>query len=410
MRILQVAPVPYEIGGVDTGGIATHVWSLARHLAADGHDVAVLADNRPYRGTFPDGVNGVAVYPTRGFTGARRNAALLNPAVLLACVRAKRQLGPGWSWRWVLGAVAAFDQVIRDFRPEVIHVHGTEGRLAVALVAPRSRARLIATTHSTHYIVHPEPDVRDERKALVERNLERLDELVFVSRFLEERYRMLFPGAIARMRTHVVPNPVDAALYAPVDRATARARLGVAPDARVALFVGKLIPVKAPTAFAEALGILHARGMAVQGLMVGDGPEAAAVLAVLERDGSADLVRLEGLRAQDELGVYYGAADVFVLPSLMESFGLVATEAMLSGCPVVGTPAVLPEVVPEFAGIYIPTHDALPLADAIACALDTQWDRAAIRKWALGFDWNARLAEFEALYAGTLAGEACSGS
>ena len=47
MRILQVTPVTPESGGVNTGGIAIHAWGLATHLAARGHDVAVLADNRP---------------------------------------------------------------------------------------------------------------------------------------------------------------------------------------------------------------------------------------------------------------------------------------------------------------------------------------------------------------------------
>jgi glycosyltransferase involved in cell wall biosynthesis len=403
MRILQVAPVPCEIGGVDTGGIATHAWSLARHLAMSGHDVAVLADNRPYEGVFPDVIDGVAVYPTRGFTGSRRTAALLRPSVLLAAARVKRQLGPGWRWRWALGAAAAFDQVVRDFRPEIIHVHGIEGRLAVALFAARGRGRLIATTHSTHYFEHAEPGARDRHKGLVARNLDRLDSLVFVSRYLEGRYRELFPTALARIRTRVILNPVDTALYAPVDRAASRVRLGVPQDARVALFVGNLIPRKAPVLFAEALGILRNRGVAVRGLLVGDGSEADAVRAVLERDHSTGLLRLEGRKAQDELAPYYGAADVFVLPSLMESFGLVATEAMLSGCPVVGTPEVLPEVVPDFAGICVATHDASALADAIARALDVPWDRAAIREWALGFDWNMRLSEFESLYAKRLA-------
>ncbi len=398
MRILEVSPVPCEIGGVGTGGIATHVWGLATHLAGRGHEVAILADNRLYGSSFPDSVGGVSVYPTLAFTGVRRTAALLRPSVLLATFRAKRHLGKRWSWRWVAGAVSAFDQVVRDFRPEVIHVHGIEGRLAVALFANRGRARLIATTHSTHYFEHAGPGLYDAHKALVSRNLQLLDELVFVSRYLESRYGELFPSIIGRIRTHVVLNPVDAALYAPVDRVQARAELGLPPDARVALFVGNLIPRKAPGVFAEAIGILVEQGLPVQGVIVGEGSERPVVEAVLDRRRIADFVRLEGRKAQDELAVYYSAADVFVLPSLMESFGLVATEAMLGGCPVVGTPDVLPEVVPQFAGIHVATSDAVALADGIRRAMETPWDRDAIRQWALGFDWSVRVEEFEALY------------
>ena len=70
----------------------------------------------------------------------------------------------------------------------------------------------------------------------------------------------------------------------------------------------------------------------------------------------------------------YAAADVYVFPSTMETWGLAAVEAMLSGVPVVGTFECMTEVVPEFAGIYVPSQDPSDLAEAITRARELALD------------------------------------
>ena len=67
MKILQVGPIPPEIGGKTVGGVATHVWDLSRHLAKRGHEVAVLADNFLNTPAIPIIKDGVKVY---GFSKA----------------------------------------------------------------------------------------------------------------------------------------------------------------------------------------------------------------------------------------------------------------------------------------------------------------------------------------------------
>ncbi len=396
MRILQVAPVPRDVGGINTGGIPTHVWGLATHLAGRGHDVAVAADNRP-AAAGDETVDGVRVFGVDGFAPGAGIARLGVPTRAGAFLRARGALGPGWSARWTARALLGYERALREFRPDIVHVHALEGRFSL-LHELVGKTPLLATAHSTHYFEHAGPAHTAVRRALVERNLANARTVVFVSAYLERRYHELFPDRMAGIDSRVVPNPIDAALYSPLDRAGARAGLGVEDGSRMLLFAGNLIPRKAPLAFVQAVGALRDAGRDVVGIMVGEGAEEEAVRREIAARGLERNVRLDGFRGQAEMAAYYSAADVFVFPSLMESFGLVALEAMLCGCPVVGTPEVLPEVVPEGSGVCVASFEVPALVEALEGALDRAWDREAIRTRVLGSDWNARIGEYESLY------------
>lgn len=390
--------MPRDVGGINTGGIPTHVWGLATHLAARGHDVAVAADNRPASAGTAE-IGGVRLYGVHGYAPGAAVSRLLVPSVAGAFVRSKRVLGLGWSAGWVVRSLLGYENAIREFRPEIIHVHAIEGRFTL-LHELAGSVPLVATAHSTSYFEHAAPEHAEERRSLVARNLEHARDVVFVSRYLESRYGEFFPAQMERIRARVIPNPIDASLYQPLGRAEARARIGVGDDLAVLLFAGNLIHCKAPMAFVEAIAALRRSGREVIGIMVGEGPEEENVRRAIAELGLADAVRLDGFRSQAELAAYYSAADLFVFPSLMEGFGLVALEAMLCGCPVVGTPEVLPEVVPDGSGICVGSFDLEALVSALEGALDRDWDRGSIRARVLGSDWTTRVVDYEALYAG----------
>jgi len=404
MRILQIGPVTPEFGGRDTGGIATHLHGLAVHLAECGHDVGVVADNRVHdRSAWPAIESGVSVFGIADFAGRARLGALASPQAVASIVAARRVFDQGWSMRWLASKVAAYRSAIRTFRPDVVHVHTLEARCALALAVLGDTIPLVATVHSSHYIEFVPEESRGPNTALIARNLERARHLIFVSDFLERRYAELFPGALDRLDVQVIANPVDVSAYQRIDQAEARKTLGVGEDERLLLFVGNLNARKDAASLVRAVAVLARRGVAVTALLVGAGPEEGALRELAVVEGVAGAVRFDGRRDQPELSAYYSAADVFVFPSLMESFGLVAVEAMLCGTPVVGTPEVFSEVVPDFCGSIAPAADPEGLADAIAEALDRQWDHEAIRAHAMGFDWRGRVAAFEATYERVLA-------
>jgi len=155
----------------------------------------------------------------------------------------------------------------------------------------------------------------------------------------EEREQLVALYGADRDRIEIVPPGVDHAVFVPGDRAQARRSLGLGHVERLLLFVGRIQPLKGAALAVRALAELDdPRTM----LLVVGGPSGP--------DGEAELDRLHGLVAElglsaqvrfvppqphDELAVYYQAADVCLVPSRTESFGLVALEAAACGTPVV---------------------------------------------------------------------------
>jgi glycosyltransferase involved in cell wall biosynthesis len=119
-------------------------------------------------------------------------------------------------------------------------------------------------------------------------------------------------------------------------RRSVRDALGIPLGAVVALFCGNLTPWKRPTDFATAVARASALEPAVHGVVVGDGPERAAVEAIASGPGGAK-VRLAGFVNQSDIGRYYAAADVLVLTSERDAHPLVVTEGLFFGLPVVLT-------------------------------------------------------------------------
>lgn len=182
----------------------------------------------------------------------------------------------------------------------------------------------------------------------------------------------------ARMeRLFRVPYFVDSALFrgaanqARVDRVALRSSFGLQPDSSVVLLAGKLVPVKRPVDFVEAIARLASRRPDIEGLIVGDGPLRNDVEAVIARTNAP--VTLAGFRNQSEMPRAYAAADLLALPSAWETWGLVVNEAMTCGLPAVVSDVVGcgPDLVEEGrTGAIHRTGDVASLAAAIERGLN----------------------------------------
>lgn len=141
-------------------------------------------------------------------------------------------------------------------------------------------------------------------------------------------------------RIELVPPGVDHAFFSPGDRAGARAALGL-DDRPTLLFVGRVQPLKGLTVAVRALAQLSgsdSRLLVVGGPSGSDGPaEMRRVLALVDELDLGDRVRFVEPQEHHRLSTYYRAADVVVVPSRSESFGLVALEAAACGVPVVAS-------------------------------------------------------------------------
>jgi glycosyltransferase involved in cell wall biosynthesis len=133
------------------------------------------------------------------------------------------------------------------------------------------------------------------------------------------------------MIPYVVDNGYFASRASLVDRRAARAELGLPDEALIALYVAKLVPWKRPEDLIEAT----ARVPQVRTLIVGEGAERERLEKLALSLGVPDRVSFLGFRNQSELPALYVAADILVLPSEYEAFGLVVNEAFACGLPAI---------------------------------------------------------------------------
>jgi glycosyltransferase involved in cell wall biosynthesis len=185
-------------------------------------------------------------------------------------------------------------------------------------------------------------------------------------------------------RVTVLRNGVDTGLFAPVDRAASRATLGL--TRKTLLSVGLLIERKRHHLAIAAMPFLPDCEL----LIVGEGPEHAALGAMIDRLGLRARVRLLGPCPHADLPRMYGAADALILASSREGWANVLLESMACGTPVVamrigGNPEVVRD---RAAGVIV--DDATPeaLAAAIRDLLATPPARSATRAYAEQFGWG----------------------
>ena len=188
-------------------------------------------------------------------------------------------------------------------------------------------------------------------------------------------------------RIRAIPNGCDAALFQPGDRQAAREALGLAQDAEVVLYVGRLVPEKGLRELVHATRRLLATRPRARVVLVGDGPLYAELAATLAAEPALPL-QLAGSQAPAEVARWMVASDLVTLPSYSEGHPNVLVEALACGRPVVATPVGgIPEVVDAASGLLVPARDADALADALAEALAQDWDEAALAR-RFSRDWE----------------------
>jgi glycosyltransferase involved in cell wall biosynthesis len=219
-------------------------------------------------------------------------------------------------------------------------------------------------------------------------------------------------GASAE-KTEVVGNGVDTACFHPVDRAAARRKYALPPDAHVLVSVGALVERKGMHRVIEAMPALIKHHPDLHYLIVGgaspEGDNRAELEAQVARLGLGERVHFLGALPPDELKWPLSASDVFVLATRNEGWANVFLEAMACGLPVVTTDVGgNAEVVCRDAlGTIVPFGDSAALQQALDDALDKTWDRSAILDYARANQWDRRVAQllqaFDPLLAGTAA-------
>lgn len=222
-----------------------------------------------------------------------------------------------------------------------------------------------------------------------------------------EKSQLRFLYGADESRIEIIPPGVDTSRFYPIPKDEARAVIGIPPNERMVLYVGRIEPLKGLETLLRAVAQLHGLGimedclcdLVVIGGDPGASPEEMSAemsrLQALSRDlGITDVVIFLGKRDQDSLPYYYSAAEMVIMPSHYESFGMVALEAMACGVPViasqVGGLAFL--VRDEITGFHIPDDDPAALTRAMLRLVTTpglgEKIGAQAAEYARGYAWS----------------------
>ena len=253
-------------------------------------------------------------------------------------------------------------EVVEEHNIDVIHAHyaiphATAALLGRAMLRGRVRPGIVTTLHGTDVTL-----VGLDRAYLraTQWSIEESDVVTAVSRSLA--LTTVRDMGVARDDIVVVPNAVDAARFTSPRDPKARSRYA-SPDEKLLVHVSNFRPVKRTDDVVRIFAKVN-EGLPARLLMVGEGPERPNALALAHELGVAERIAFVGSFPRIE--TMLALADLFLLPSSQESFGLAALEAMASGMPVVATRiGGIPEVVEDgVSGSLHPLGAVDAMADA----------------------------------------------
>jgi glycogen(starch) synthase len=401
---VRVLIVSWEFPPVVVGGLGRHVGALAPALAALGHDVRVLTRGRDRQ---------PGVERSAGVTVYRAAADGLDIDLGSESVLAWTQ---AFEHSLVRAGLAALD----GWRPELIHAHDWLVAQTAVTLRQVSGAALVLTMHATEHGRRQgwlaEPLARAIHS--VERWLcEQATLVIACSRFMAGELRTLYGLPADRLR--VIGNGVRPPEPAPGEPAPGEpAPAEPAPgqpawlngSRPVIAFAGRLVHEKGVQELIKALPLLRPEFPGLRAVIAGTGEQLAAQRDRAERYRVAELISWPGFLDQAGLHQLFRNADVVVVPSVYEPFGLVALEAQLAGTPVaVADTGGLAELVePGVTGVRFGCQDPAALAAAVAGLLRDPAGAARMAATAqqrarTGFSWDEVARQTAAAYRDALA-------
>lgn len=325
------------LGGKDTGGMNVYVAELTRHLGKRGIHVDVFTRSQDEH--VPH------VLHNLGYCN-RVVHIPAGPEVPLP----KRELAT-YIPEFVEGINLFAAQ--KEIHYDLIHSHYWMSGMAAEQLRARWQTPIIHMFHTLVMMKNrvarsPEELEGEYRLKGEQRILQIADRIVVATPAEQSQLEFLYKANSKKLR--IIPPGVDLSHFYPIPRDEAREVIGVPLKNRMILFVGRIEPLKGLETLIRALAYMQKTSQLVccphSLVIVGGDPEEtplnvnaemARVQALVRELDIRDLVLFLGKKDQQTLPYYYSAADVVVVPSHYESFGMVALEAMACGTPVVAS-------------------------------------------------------------------------
>ena len=356
IAVLSIHTSPRDQPGTgDAGGMNVYVVETARLLAASGIEVEIFtratsSDLAPIVDFLPGvKVRHITAGPYEGLLKADLPAQLC--AVSAGVMRVEAAQPEGW-----------FD---------LIHSHYWLSGQVGWLAADRWDVPLVHSMHTMAKVKNaelsagdtPEPAMRVIGEEQVIAAADRI-----IANTADEAGQLVSLYGADPHRVDVVHPGVDLDVFSPGDKIRARATFGLGPDKTVLLFVGRIQPLKAPDILVRAAADMVRADPYLRDRLVivicggpsGSGLDQPTALTDLVAElGIADLVRFEPPSHRTILADWYRAADITVVPSYSESFGLVAVESAACGTPVVASRVggLRTAVADGVSGVLVGSHD-----------------------------------------------------
>ena len=278
-----------------------------------------------------------------------------------------------WRWLFEYSARKIFIRILAEWgKPHIIHAHAVlpGGWLAVKLGQQYS-IPVVLTEHTGPFSLH----LRSRsHKRLVRKILNKAKKLVAVSPALAEQIRNFHPDA----DLSVVGNVIRTEFFLP--KSSRKQKLDLA---KRFLCVALLNEGKGISYLLQAVNLLDERGIkSLEVFIGGDGPARPRLVQLAVALGVSDKCRFLGMLDRDQVRHWMQSCDVFVLPSLAETFGVVLGEAMACGKPVIATRCGGPEfLVTRETGLLVEPGNAVALADAMEKFIsgEKSFDSAKVR-------------------------------
>jgi glycogen(starch) synthase len=389
----RVLLLSWEYPPVIEGGLARHVRKLAEGLVRQGVGVDVLT-------------RGVGDGPQTGQPGMDE----------LGGVRIHRVREPSWprdldrfvGWVEQMNGdmLAAGEALAEENAYDLIHGHDWLVAQASAALAERVGVPYVTTIHATEHGRHqgwvqnpPQSHIHSVERWMARR----ADAVIVCSYYMRGHVADIFD--IDERRIAVIPNGIDPSELRPAGDLQVLRLEFAEPHEKLVLLVGRLVYEKGFQLALEALPRVVEQVENVRYLVAGSGTHEAELKAQAQRLGLSEHGRFLGWIGDDVLHSLYRIADLCVVPSIYEPFGLVALEAMASGCPcIVADTGGLREVVPvgERVGLRFNGGDAEHLGVMIERLLVDEPLRerlvAEASEHVLRFDWDDIAQRTHAIY------------
>jgi glycosyltransferase involved in cell wall biosynthesis len=290
------------------------------------------------------------------------------------------------------GSYRVMRRLVRFTRVDCIDAHYVYPDGFAALILGRLLGvPVVVSARGTDINLFPSfPSIRP----LIRWTLQRAAGVIAVSGALRERIQTL---GIPAERVRVIPNGIDPGRFSMIERVLARQRLGLPTTAKVIVAVGSLTESKRHDVLLAAAATIAPRVPSLAVYIIGEGPLRSRLEAHLSRLGLEGHAHLVGARPNEELALWFNAADISCLPSSSEGWPNVVSESIACGTPVVArNVGGIPEIISSPGlGVLVESGTAA-LADALEAALHRPWDRSMIARQGLERTWDTVAAEVEA--------------